>query len=459
MKIKVTEAQVKRLSLLKEEEEAILGPPVPGSLKVNSKFSKKRCLSGQKCRAHNGTDYKASSGTQAFAIADGEVVKTHDNKGACGGTIVVKHDNGYKSSYCHMSRINVRSGRVTKGQLLGNTGGKRGEAGAGNSLGAHLHFGLKYNGKWVDPEQHIDKTNIIAGGVEGPVKPKGVLLFRGDGLDGAISPDVAQMQRKLVERGYMLPKFGVDGKFGPETEETVMMFQDHYMLDLKDTPQYGGYTEEMVKKLNEPENINLEPEKNSAKSIKDNAKEGNLKPFDPVVIQAITDSSNTNGVDIGLMMTIANIESGGNPTAKNKKSNASGLYQILPKYLESYGLDKQTVWDPQLNADAAGRKLKEKVIELSSFLSRTPENYEVYMSHNQGTLGFKVIYTACKNNPNIFHEAKSKEALRNAAVQLGYKAKVGSKIFKNMKGNKGATPCEFINSWKGIYDSKQMTAS
>ena len=73
MKIKVTEAQVKRLSLLKEEEEAILGPPVPGSLKVNSKFSKKRCLSGQKCRAHNGTDYKASSGTQAFAIADGEV--------------------------------------------------------------------------------------------------------------------------------------------------------------------------------------------------------------------------------------------------------------------------------------------------------------------------------------------------------------------------------------------------
>ena len=81
------------------------------------------------------------------------------------------------------------------------------------------------------------------------------------------------------------------------------------------------------------------------------------------------------------------------------------------------------------------------------------------MSHNQGTLGFKVIYTACKNNPNIFHEAKSKEALRNAAVQLGYKAKVGSKIFKNMKGNKGATPCEFINSWKGIYDSKQMTAS
>lgn len=376
MKILLTQSQLNRLSLLKEEE-AILGPPVPGSLKVNSKFSKKRCLSGQKCRAHNGTDYRASSGTQAFAIADGEIVKTHDNKGACGGTIVIKHDNGYKSSYCHMSRINKRSGRVTKGELIGYTGGKRGAHGAGNSLGAHLHFGLKYNNKWVDPELHIDKTNIIAGGTE-PVKPKGVLLFYGDGLEGSISPEVADMQQKLVELGYMLPKFGVDGKFGPETEETVKLFQDHYMLNVKDTPQYGGYTEEMVKKLNDPANTNLEPEKNSAKSIKDNAKEGNLKPFDPVVIQAITDSSTTNGVDIGLMMTIANIESGGNPTAKNKKSNASGLYQILPKYLESYGLDKKTVWDPQLNADAAGRKIKEKIIELSSFLSRTPENYEIY---------------------------------------------------------------------------------
>ena len=36
--------------------EAVLGAPLKGSLKVNSGFSKKRCLRGQKCRAHNGTD-------------------------------------------------------------------------------------------------------------------------------------------------------------------------------------------------------------------------------------------------------------------------------------------------------------------------------------------------------------------------------------------------------------------
>ena len=44
-----------------------------------------------------------------------------------------------------MSRIHVSKGqKVEKGDVLGLTGGNRGESGAGNSLGAHLHFGLKY---------------------------------------------------------------------------------------------------------------------------------------------------------------------------------------------------------------------------------------------------------------------------------------------------------------------------
>ncbi len=459
MQIKITESQLKRLNLLKEE--AVLAPPLPGSLKVNSKFSKRRCLSGQKCRAHNGTDYKARVGTQAFAIADGTITKKYDDRGACGGTIVVTHDNGYKSSYCHMSRINVNKGdRVTKGQVIGLTGGDRGGKGSGNSLGPHLHFGLKYRGKWVDPEQYIDKSNIIVGEpLEVIKKPEGVLLARGDGMQGPISKDVMDMQTQLVERGYNLPEFGVDGKFGPETQASVMLFQDHYMTDIIGTDKYGMYTEEMVRILDDPGNVNLEPEKNSAKSIKDNAKKGNLKPFDPVVVKAITDSATSNGVDLDLMMTIANIESGGNPTAKNKKSNASGLYQILPRYFESYGLNKETVWDPQLNADAAGRKLKEKVIELSSFLTRTPSNYEVYVAHNQGTLGFKVIYTACKDNPNVLHEGEGKKALQDAAKKLGYKKSAGTKIFRNMKGNKGSIPCEFLNTWKTLYNSKRIGVS
>ena len=56
-----------------------------------------------------------------------------------------------------MKRIDVSRGdRVKQGDVIGQTGGKKGEKGAGNSLGAHLHFGLKLNGKWVDPEKHIN---------------------------------------------------------------------------------------------------------------------------------------------------------------------------------------------------------------------------------------------------------------------------------------------------------------
>ena len=65
MKILITEGQFKKIL----KEEAVLTAPLPGGLSVNSGFSKNRCLSGQKCRAHNGTDYKARSGTQALAIS------------------------------------------------------------------------------------------------------------------------------------------------------------------------------------------------------------------------------------------------------------------------------------------------------------------------------------------------------------------------------------------------------
>ena len=99
--------------------EATLAAPLAGTLKVNSAFSPRRCLSGQKCRAHNGTDYKASSGTKALAISSGVVSNTSNDSGACGGTIVIKYDNGYKSSYCHMKRIDVKEKqRVNAGEVL-----------------------------------------------------------------------------------------------------------------------------------------------------------------------------------------------------------------------------------------------------------------------------------------------------------------------------------------------------
>ena len=445
MKIKLTDTQVKKL--VTEDTQAPLTAPLPGSLSVNSRFSKKRCLSGQKCRAHNGTDYKASSGTQALAISDGTVSRVKPDSGRCGGTIIVKHTNGYISSYCHMKRISVTKGQsVTRGDVLGNTGGSSKDYGRGNSMGAHLHFGLKYNGKWVVPEKHIDKTNILAGGIE-EVRPEGVIVMRGDGIEGEPNDKVREIQTLLVARNYILPRFGVDGKFGPETEAAVKAFQADYM-----STQTGQVDIAMEEKLQDTTSVNLKPERNDLTQVKKLSQEGEFDNFSPVVKDAITSASIKHGINVDVLATIANIESGGNPGAINKSSKASGLYQVLPRYFKDYGLTTTTVFNPTANADKAALKLKEKIITLNSYLGRAPTPSELYVSHNQGTAGFKIIRLACDSFGNM----GGLESLNKAALQLGYNKTMGKHVFNNMRGNKGDSPCMFLDTWSSIYASKQL---
>jgi hypothetical protein len=155
------------------------------------------------------------------------------------------------------------------------------------------------------------------------------------------------------------------------------------------------------------------------------------------------------------MFTIANIESGGDPSAKNKNSGASGLYQIMPKYFDDYGVTNLTVWDPYENAKAAGKKLKEKIRSLSYITGRRPTNAEIYMAHNQGTRGFEIIYTACQNFGNL----GGKESLEQASNKLGYGRNYGKGIFKNMKANNGTHPCQFMELWTEKYDNKKINYS
>jgi len=257
------------------------------------------------------------------------------------------------------------------------------------------------------------------------------------------------MQQALINLNYILPRFGVDGKFGPETLTSVNAFQkDHGFVESETV------TEEMLTALKNPKNINKNPEINDPKEIKRQAREGNIKPFAPAVVDAINKASDKNGISKELMFTIANIESGGNPTARNKRSGASGLYQILPKYFgDPYTVNNRTVWDPYTNADAAAKELSKKIKSLSSVIGRTPSNPQIYMSHNQGSQGFKIIYTACQKFGNL----GGKESLQQAANSLGYGRRTGSKIYRNMRGNKGNHPCQFMDSWVEIYNSKKTS--
>lgn len=121
-------------------------------------------------RMHNGVDLPVSSGTIARAPKSGIVKTAGFYNNSCGGSIIVEHGpvaemqmGSMTTSYCHMRKIFVKEGDyVRKGQKLGETGGRtpdqfppNGDVGRGNSLGAHLHFGVKKNGTFVDPADYF----------------------------------------------------------------------------------------------------------------------------------------------------------------------------------------------------------------------------------------------------------------------------------------------------------------
>jgi len=136
-------------------KEAIMMNPV-GSSSVSSPFGQKRSY-----ETHPGVDIPVPSGTSIKAPLDG-VVKTANinHNRMCGGTIDIDYGNGFWSRFCHCRRIDVKEGDIVKrGQVVGQTGGKKGETGAGNSGGPHLHFTLKKDGKLVDPMKYIDKID------------------------------------------------------------------------------------------------------------------------------------------------------------------------------------------------------------------------------------------------------------------------------------------------------------
>ncbi|MBU6333136.1 MAG: peptidoglycan DD-metalloendopeptidase family protein [Chloroflexi bacterium] len=96
---------------------------------------------------HDGWDYAASPPAPALAAAAGEVYFAGNADDGCAtGAVIVDHENGYRTLYWHLERIDVAIGdRVAAGDpvgIIGNTG---------CSLGPHLHFGVQYLGRNVDP--------------------------------------------------------------------------------------------------------------------------------------------------------------------------------------------------------------------------------------------------------------------------------------------------------------------
>lgn len=101
-------------------------------------------------RMHEGVDMSAPTGTPIYAAKSGKVTVTSYQAGGAGNYVSINHGDGFSSIYMHMTRYIVSKGQyVTAGQVIGYVGS------TGLSTGPHLHFGISYNGTYVNPMKYV----------------------------------------------------------------------------------------------------------------------------------------------------------------------------------------------------------------------------------------------------------------------------------------------------------------
>ncbi len=100
-------------------------------------------------RMHNGIDMACVTGTEIRATRAGKVIRAQWSDSA-GYYVQIDHGDGFVSEYMHMTKYVVSVGdSVAAGQLIGFVGS------TGLSDGSHLHFGISFEGGYVDPLKYV----------------------------------------------------------------------------------------------------------------------------------------------------------------------------------------------------------------------------------------------------------------------------------------------------------------
>ena len=140
------------------------------------------------------------------------------------------------------------------------------------------------------------------------------------------------------------------------------------------------------------------------------------------------------GLSERTMLTMAYIESRGDPNASNP-SGAKGIYQFMPGTAQHYGLGNP--FDQSANIEAGMKLAMDNIKYFKKKVGRDPEPHEIYLMHQQGQGGLAIIANA----------AASGQA-------------VPSNIQKNMDGNapqKGMGAAAFLAHWKNKYAESDIS--
>jgi lipoprotein NlpD len=105
---------------------------------------------------HDGIDIRVPAGAPVRAAADGEVIYSDALRGY-GNVIIVRHRGGYATVYAHNRENQVREGeRVRRGEVIATVGD------SGRTLGANLHFEIRYDNVARDPLPFLPPLERVA---------------------------------------------------------------------------------------------------------------------------------------------------------------------------------------------------------------------------------------------------------------------------------------------------------
>jgi murein DD-endopeptidase MepM/ murein hydrolase activator NlpD len=135
--------------------------PLNGEIRIGSGFGPRIHPITRKPQKHSGIDLNpnlldkkgnriSTKGQPILAVADGKVQAVGWLDKSCGNGVTVLHSGGYKSIYCHASKLLVKPDQSVKAgdkiALIGSTGA---------STGPHLQLGMKLNGESIDPKKVV----------------------------------------------------------------------------------------------------------------------------------------------------------------------------------------------------------------------------------------------------------------------------------------------------------------
>ena len=121
--------------------------PVNGT--ISSKFGMRNPTTPTVPKNHTGTDIASETGTKIVSATEGKVILV-STQGDYGNHLQIQV-NDIIIVYAHCNKIYVNEGdTIAQGQEIGEVGS------TGNTTGPHLHFEVRYQDRYVDPEMILE---------------------------------------------------------------------------------------------------------------------------------------------------------------------------------------------------------------------------------------------------------------------------------------------------------------